>query len=87
MAFSVREVNEVLHRLSGSTPPEQWPEKVRGSGGARDTLAEGKISEEVTDTHQCTETQKRHSEGHRDREGTVKKKRARVRTHRCRTAN
>ena len=30
----MREVDEVLHRLSGSTPPEQWPEKVRGSGGA-----------------------------------------------------
>lgn len=37
-------------------------------GGSRDTLAEGKVSVEVTDTHQCIETQKRHSEGHRDRE-------------------
>ena len=66
-AFSMREANEVLHRLRLCTTRAVARESEK-EGGSRDTLAEGKISVEVTDTHQCTETQKRHSEGHRDRE-------------------
>ena len=30
----MREANEVLHRLTGFAPPEQWPEKVRRREGA-----------------------------------------------------
>ena len=61
----------------------RWRERERERERQR-YLAEGKISVEVTDVHQRTEMQKRHSEVHRDRgEGTTKKKIARVRTHQC----
>ena len=53
---------------AGSPRPGLVARESEKEGGSRDTLAEGKVSVEVTDTHQCTETQKRHSEGHRDRE-------------------
>ena len=85
-AFRVGEAGGVLRSLPGSAPIHTGRQIKRDTSRGRETLAEvgGEMRECRSHRHTAIQSpRKATSEGLRDREGSTRKKTARVRTHQC----